>query len=140
MNKEREPELKATWELKTHMARIRLRARVPGRKPQWKFDKAHGLLERDTTGGIDWWRYRHEILQKKLIPFAQKHSLVIQQDKAPSHAAEVNMELLQECGVEVLEWCGNSPDLNMIEPCWPWMKRNAGHYEGFESKKDNPAI
>jgi len=22
-----------------------------------------------------------------------------------------------------LLWCGNSPDLNAIEPCWPWMKR-----------------
>jgi transposase len=22
-----------------------------------------------------------------------------------------------------LIWCGNSPDLNTIEPAWPWMKR-----------------
>ena len=22
-----------------------------------------------------------------------------------------------------LIWCGNSLDLNIIEPCWPWMKR-----------------
>ena len=28
-----------------------------------------------------------------------------------------------EMGILRLLWCGNSPDLNMIEPCWPWMKR-----------------
>lgn len=65
---------------------------------------------------------------------------MIQQDLAPAHAARVNEELIQECGVELLEWCGNSPDLNMIEPTWPWIKRGAGHYEGFESKKDSPEI
>ena len=21
-------------------------------------------------------------------------------------------------------WCGNSPDLNAIEPAWPWLKRH----------------
>lgn len=26
-------------------------------------------------------------------------------------------------GILRLVWCGNSPDLNMIEPCWWWMKR-----------------
>jgi transposase len=66
--------------------------------------------------------------------------LIVQQDLAPSHAAVVNQELLQECGIEVLEWPGNSPDLNMIEPAWPWIKRNSGHYEGFKSKKDTPSI
>ncbi len=29
----------------------------------------------------------------------------------------MNLEILR------LLWCGNSPDLNMIEPCWIWMKR-----------------
>lgn len=28
-----------------------------------------------------------------------------------------------DAGVLRLLWPGNSPDLNMIEPCWPWMKR-----------------
>lgn len=26
-------------------------------------------------------------------------------------------------GIEKLLWPGNSPDLNAIEPCWFWMKR-----------------
>jgi hypothetical protein len=25
--------------------------------------------------------------------------------------------------VAKLLWCGNSPDLNVIEPCWFWLKR-----------------
>ena len=89
-------------------------------------------------GGIDWWRYRTVILLPKLIPFCTQNNLILQQDLAPSHAAEVNQELLQECNIEVLEWAGNSPDLNMIEPAWPWMKRGAGHYD--ESKKESPQI
>ena len=80
------------------------------------------------------------ILLPKLIPFCLQNNLILQQDLAPSHAAEVNQELLQEYSIEVLEWAGNSPDLNMIEPAWPWMKRGAGHYKGFESKKELPDI
>ena len=32
-----------------------------------------------------------------------------------------------------LIWCGNSPDLNMIEPCWWWMKRKVGERGEFTS-------
>ena len=80
------------------------------------------------------------ILLPKLIPFCVQNHLILQQDLAPSYAAEVNQELLQECGIEVLEWVGNSPDLNMIEPAWPWMKRGVGHFEGFKSKKQSPQL
>lgn len=31
--------------------------------------------------------------------------------------------IIYDVGVFNLFWPGNSPDLNMIEPCWPWMKR-----------------
>ena len=34
-----------------------------------------------------------------------------------------NRQLLLNSGCELIEWAGNLPDLNMIEPCWPWMKR-----------------
>ena len=144
MNKQREPEAKAAWEVQSGLRRIRLDrpGKTPGIQPKWKYTKERGLLSRDPKGkgGIDWWRYRTVILLPKLIPFCTQNNLILQQDLAPSHAAEVNQELLQECNIEVLEWAGNSPDLNMIEPAWPWMKRGAGHYEGFESKKESPQI
>ena len=147
LNKEREPEAKAAWELSTNLRRVRLDrpGKTPRIKPKWKFTKERGLLERDPKGkgGIDWWRYRMNILLPKLIPFCIENNLILQQDLAPSHAAKVNQELLQECNIEVLEWCGNSLDLNMIEPAWPWMKRAVGHYDGslsFESKKDSPPL
>ena len=144
MNKQREPEARAAWEIETSLRRIRLNrpGKTPGIQPQWKYTKGRGFLARDPQGkgGIDWWRYRVNILLPKLVPFCLANNLILQQDLAPSHAAEVNQELLQEYGIEVLEWAGNSPDLNMIEPAWPWMKRGAGHYEGFESKKESPQI
>jgi hypothetical protein len=33
-----------------------------------------------------------------------------------------------------LLWPGNSPDLNMIEPCWPWMKRKTTRLETPRSR------
>ena len=79
---------------------------------------------------------RGKVLLPKLIPFAQKYGLLVQQDLAPSHKAKVNQELIQESGLEQLEWPGNSPDLNMIEPSWTWMKRGAGLKPGFEIKEE----
>lgn len=56
------------------------------------------------------------ILEPKLNPFVKKHSLIIQQDGGPSPKAEINQELLLSSGVDLVNWSGNSPDLNQIEP------------------------
>ena len=129
MNEEMEEEAKAKkqWELEVAMKRMGLR-KPGGRKPVWKWDKSHGKIVRDAKGGIDWYRYQKKILLPKLIPFAEKCKMerpntIVQEDKAPSHASKHQEKVFMNANILRLLWPGNSPDLNMIEPCWIYMKR-----------------
>lgn len=127
LNRELEPIMRSEWELETGMRRLDLRNK-PGRQPQWAWNKKTGKLARGSSGGIDWYRYQTTILLPKLIPFAKqckakRPRTVVQEDKAPAHAHYAQSYVYSLYDVEKLLWCGNSPDLNAIEPCWPWMKR-----------------
>jgi transposase len=44
------------------------------------------------------------------------------QDGAPCHASKHVKNFLEDKPVEVIDWPGNSPDLNPIENCWNYMK------------------
>jgi hypothetical protein len=128
MNEELEPRCREEWELNTAMRRVGLRNK-PGVKPQWNWTKESGKLVRETgKGGIDWWRYQSKVLVPLLIPFAQRcmrerPNMVVQEDKAPSHAHRAQARVFNLYKVARLLWPGNSPDLNAIEPAWYWMKR-----------------
>jgi len=39
-------------------------------------------------------------------------------------------------GIQKLLWSGNSPDLNAIEPCWFWMKRETTKKGPITSEKE----
>jgi transposase len=39
-------------------------------------------------------------------------------------------------GIERLLWPGNPPDLNAIEPCWFWMKRETTKKGPITSEKE----
>lgn len=126
-NEALEPIAKRAWELNVPMQRLGLRNK-PGTKPEWKWDKAHGKAVRDGKGGIDWYRYQRHILIPLLLPFAKKcmrtrPDTVVMEDGASSHVSKHQDRVFMDAGVLRLLWCGNSPDLNMIEPCWWWMKR-----------------
>jgi hypothetical protein len=47
----------------------------------------------------------------------------VQEDGAPSHRHEAQNAVFQLADIAWLFWPGNSSDLNMIEPCWPFMKQ-----------------
>ena len=99
-----------------------------GPKPQWRFTKKTGKIERNGKGGIDAYRYAKYVFKPKLVPFAlecmkDRPNTIVQEDKAPAHAAAVQQAVYSISGAARMFWPGNSPDLNMIEPCWPWMKR-----------------
>ena len=127
MNAELEPILREEWELNMEMARLGLRGQR-GKKPQWKWDKKHGKLVRESKGGIDWWRYQYHILLPKPIPFAkecksQRPHNIVQEDNAPSHNHHAQQVLWEAAGFEHMFWPPNLPDLNMIEPSWTHLKR-----------------
>lgn len=102
---------------------------LPGKKPAWRWIRQTGKSSREKTkGGIDWFRYHTKILIPKLLPFAQncmteRPQTMVQEHKAPAHSHQYQQRVFDIAGVQRLLWPGNSPDLNAIEPCWPWMKR-----------------
>lgn len=128
LNTTLEPLRREEWELTSAMGRTGLRNR-PGKTPIWKWNEQNGkLVRKGTKGGVDWWRYQAKILIPRLIPFAQecqkdRSETFVQEDRAPAHKHYDQQRVYSLYQVQRLLWCSNSPDLNMIEPCWFWMKR-----------------
>ena len=66
------------------------------------------------------------ILEPKLIPFAQRleanlqlgEKILIQENNAPSHAYCYQHKVYELYNILQLIWPPNSPDLNIIKPCW----------------------
>jgi hypothetical protein len=75
-----------------------------------------------TMNGV---RYKM-VLENHLLPFMELHKTKwFLQDGAPCHKSKVVMGRLKEMEnkFKVMDWPGNSPDLNPIENCWAYMKR-----------------
>ena len=68
-------------------------------------------------------RYR-QILDEKLELFMQLHGTShFLQDGAPCHRSKIVSTWFSERpNITLIDWPGNSPDLNPIENCWAWMK------------------
>ena len=66
-----------------------------------------------------------QLLKDKLPVFMNVHNTTIfQHDGAPCHQTKAVREWLGQSGYDVLgPWPGNSPDLNIIENAWLFMKR-----------------
>jgi hypothetical protein len=127
LNKTLEPIAREKWQ-REQDRKLALRRRRGGRKAVFNFKKRNGKCERKTKGRIDWYRYQREILSKKLFPFAQtclqtRPKTIVIEDGAPSHISKYQRRAWISPNVVRSFWPGNSPDLNMIEPCWAWMKR-----------------
>lgn len=124
-----EPIKRQEWEITTGIRRIHLTRNLGGKKPEWQWNEKNGKIVRNASkGGIDWYRYQQEILKPKLLPFAQdcqseRPGTIVQEDNAPAHAHHLQEKVFEDFNMAKLVWCGNSPDLNAIEPCWAYMKR-----------------
>ena len=142
-NKELEPIMKEQWELENGMRRLGLRNK-PGKKPQWRWTQKNGKLVRKPGDGIDWYRYQSRVLLPKLIPFAQECLLerpqtIVQEDKAPAHAHHYQQKVYDIAHVQRMIWCGNSPDLNAIEPAWAYLKRETTKKGAPKNRSDATA-
>lgn len=79
-------------------------------------------------GSLNAQKYRETIINDieaighRLVP--RHRDWVFVQDQAPPHRAQATKALLAEKGVQVLDWPGNSPDLNPIENLWAHVMRS----------------
>ena len=64
-----------------------------------------------------------KVLEENMLNFFRIHgSEVFMHDSTPCHTAKKVTRFLEQQQINVLEWPGNSPDLNPIENCWQKMK------------------
>jgi hypothetical protein len=62
--------------------------------------------------------------ENHMLPFLVMHSSKhFLQDGAPWHASKRIKDFLNTQPFQVIDWPGNSPDLNLIENAWNYMKR-----------------
>ena len=63
------------------------------------------------------------VLEEHLLPAMERlQATHFLQDGAPCHKSKKVKDLLAQADFEVMDWPGNSPDLNAIENCWNHMK------------------
>ncbi len=91
----------------------------------------------------DWAHITSETYWERIIPVVHgwiqlceregKHDTFMQ-DNAPGHAAATMLAGLEERGIRVVRWPPFSPDLNLIETVWSWMKDYIAKYYGHVEK------
>ena len=65
------------------------------------------------------------VLANNYIPWIrERRKVMFQQDGAPCHRGQYTIWWLQTHGVDILQWVGQSPDLNPIEHLWDLVDRN----------------
>jgi hypothetical protein len=131
------PQIRTEWRAKEALKALKytvLHRKPPGKPAIFEnFRKNHRLImHRDTKGGIDYMRYRYEVVEPLIIPYIYERSIqtphdpdnldvlgpLFQQDNAPAHINKYTLELLKNEGIQLIEHPGDSPDMNAIEQEW----------------------
>jgi transposase len=87
--------------------------------------------------GIDWYRYVNEIVRPIIIPSVRQlkgerfQRIYVLQDGAPPHINKETLRIFKRHGVWLVNWPGNSPDLNPIEHIWDLIKSRIDEKYGY---------
>ena len=82
-----------------------------------------------------------ELLKNKLLVHMNVHNTIIfMQDGALCHRSKIVKKFLEENHVTMLDWPGNSPDLNPIENLWAKMKDLVAEKQPSNEKALNQCI
>ena len=86
---------------------------------------AHGIKSQliIVAGKMTAVRYRDEILRPVAVPLVQQRNLILQQDIARPHVAQVCQNFLANNNIAPLAWPPYSPDLTPIEHMWDELDR-----------------
>ena len=79
-------------------------------------------------------RYVKLLGEKLKIYMAVHNCTIFMQDGAPCHRSKVAKTFLGENRIKVLDWPGNSPDLNPIENLWTNMKNKVAEKHPSSAK------
>jgi transposase len=69
-----------------------------------------------------------QVLKNELLPniprwYSRREKPTFMQDKAPPHTAKATKEFMKQAQLNILDWPGNSPDMNPIENVWAVLKK-----------------
>ena len=93
------------------------------------------ILPRNTRMGSALYR---EVLSKHLRHSMRKTGTkIFQQDGAPCHKSKMMMAWFKKQGITLLDWPGQSPDMNPIENLWTAFKRIL--YQKFKPPRTWPS-
>ena len=99
-----------------------------------------GLFFLPTGTTMNGQRYLDLLKNKLELHMAVHNCTVFMQDGAPCHRAKIVTQFLKSKKIRILDWPGNSPDLNPIENLWSILKDKVSKKQPTSAKMLEQAI